>query len=105
MLKLTLAHRGLHCKVELNGEDISRLLTDIVVRANVGEITTATLTYSGAVVVEGEAGRLTLTKAEHFVTCRECDKVLRGERAEDTVQIADVSNIGADSREFVAPGS
>lgn len=62
MLKLTLAHRGEQSKLELDGVDVSRFFRSLTIRAEVGETTYAVLEYSGAIVVDGDAGTVTLTK-------------------------------------------
>lgn len=79
MLKVTLHRSAVRCTVELDGVDISRHLVGLEVRADVGELTVATLTYSGAIVIDGDEGQLRLEQASHFVQCTDCRKVLAGE--------------------------
>jgi len=85
VLTLTLALRGRETKVELNGEDISRFLCGISVASDVSGLTTATLRYRGAVVVEMMGGRLTLVQAPVYVTCGLCHKTIAGAPAEGPV--------------------
>jgi hypothetical protein len=100
MLKLTLTHAGKSCMVELDGVDISRYIRSIVVRADVNDPTAATLEYTGAVIVEGEAGTITLQQHEHFVTCDECGRLLGGEKQD--VKIIDTSKFAQTHRSYAA---
>ena len=81
MLKLTLALRGRDSHVELNGADISALLSGISVEADVHGLTRAVLHYRGAAVVEMIGGEVTLVQAPLFVTCSTCHAILAGEPA------------------------
>ena len=83
MLRLDLGPHSRSTRVQLDGQDISRFVRRITLRCDVGEITTATIEYIGAVTVEGDAGRVTLTQGEHLVTCDTCRAVERGRRLAD----------------------
>lgn len=85
LLKLELKPSASHSRVELDGKDISGFIRRIEVRcaAGYGEVSTAVLEYIGAITVEGEPGRTTLTQGEHLTTCDTCKAVLRGQRLAD----------------------
>jgi hypothetical protein len=98
MLKLTLKPIGASSRVELNGVDISKYLSAVTVTADAGGITKATLSYTGAVVIEGDPGVLEFVQEPRFVQCADCQKTVQGEPHD--VQIVEHSNIGAASREY-----
>jgi hypothetical protein len=63
MILLTLAKRPHECRVELNGVDITPVLTGIDIRAHMGTaITSITLTLLDDVTVIGDAGHFEFHK-------------------------------------------
>ena len=78
MLKLTLPLRGRLAQVELDGIDISRFLHAIVLSTDVAGLTTATLHYRGAAVVEMTGGEVTLVQAPLYVKCDICAATIGG---------------------------
>ena len=61
---ITLAKFGVDCRVELDGQDISRRLRRIEIDAQVGQATILRLTVQDDVTIIGEAGTLEFVKRE-----------------------------------------
>jgi hypothetical protein len=99
-LKVQLEQSAQHSRVWLDGTEISRYIRSIKIDASVGDVTTAVIEYSGAITVTGEAGRIELQQAPHYVECESCHKAVRGEKQEPT--IIDTTTIGDEFKEHEA---
>ncbi len=95
-LLIELGRNSINSRVWLNGIEISEHLVSLTVRAVVGDITSATLQYSGAVTIQGEAGSIELRQAPHYVECRECGKAIHGVKVDDITITAKTDNHDAD---------
>ena len=85
MLRLTLQLSGHNTRVELDGVDISRYLCALSVDTKAGGLSTATLHYRGAMIVDVEGGHVALVQAPLYVTCAQCGATQRGAPAEPIV--------------------
>ena len=65
MLLITLEKTGADCRVELDGQDISKRIIGLEVFAHVHNQTEVRLTLSDDVTVVGEAGKLQFLKREN----------------------------------------
>jgi len=65
MVLITLEANGHDCRVELDGQDISKRLRGIELEAHVGSLTYVRLFLIDDVTIVGEAGKLEFHKREN----------------------------------------